>query len=56
MFYKEIREQTEPGNVFLKHLEAQIFKISPLCANHGDIIVGLMSALLYPKNSESISV
>ena len=46
MFYKEIIEQTGPGNAFLEHLESQILKNFPLHANHAGAFVGLLPGVV----------
>ena len=37
------------GKAFLEHLEAQMFKIFRLSANHGDTFVGSMYVPVCPK-------
>ena len=49
MSYKEILEQTGAGSAFLEHLEAQILKNLPICANHGGAIVGSTYELVCPQ-------
>ena len=53
MFYKEILEQTEPGNPFLEYLKKQTFEISPLGTYNSGAFVGLMCVPVCPKNSGS---
>ena len=41
--------QAGPGSAFLEHLEAQIWKIYLVDANHGGTFVGLMYLLVCPR-------
>ena len=49
MCYKEILEQTGARSAFLEHLEAQILKNFPPCANHGGAFVGSIYVPFCPK-------
>ena len=49
MFYKEILEQTEPGNPFIEYLKKQTLEISPLGTNNSGAFAGLMCVPVCPK-------
>ena len=46
---QRIYEQTEPGNAFSEHLEAEILKMFPLATNHGGAFKGSMYMLVCSK-------
>ena len=46
---RNLRTDRTGGKAFLEHLEAQMFKIFRLSANHGDTFVGSMYVPVCPK-------